>query len=501
MAITTEVFVAPVGWARSDVLNIMEEAFVWGGYHGGEISGLCTGVAAFSGGGILPGGTNDFYLDIPTTSSGIGTGATLNVYREQSGTGVNTITVNKPGKDYVQGEILTIDPSYFGGGTGIAVTVNVGYSAGIGTTTAYFDKDTDPESTDPWAVLKQDNDSSKLFGTTYRGFRIEDNYRMYALVGPSYSPVDWRDFSTTGMNKKSFRGTQYLDCYDRGGDSIDESRSLVAQFNASTPIRFATTSSPNTHELKLTAYRSSIDTDFVVYVFSQPTVSGDISDKTYDAVYFHRFDSSLWDLDEVFLGGATLFRATDPMNTTQASSIALTTQTMLTGQKYQYGQSTICTRTAEAGYTQQYGSGHTGNYSVTTAYVTTQGDNTNTNTDNFQESTYTSTQSYIYSRVGGDKDTGYVNDVSGGQNYDNYVGITTYRSVVKGIPLSANIIPCPYYLPDDFVLLEINYPQSEVDFLQGDIIKISETEQYVIIKGSYNKWETTNGIFFCGRVV
>ena len=501
MAITTEVFVAPVGWARSDVLNILEDALEWGGYHGGEISGLCTGVSAYSGGGILGVGANDSYYDIPTTSSGIGTGATLNVFREQTGTGINTITVNKPGKDYIQGEILTIDPRYFGGGTGIAVTVNIDYSAGIGTTTAYFDKDTDPSTAAPWAVLKQDNDPSKLFGTTYRGFRIEDDYRMYKLVGPSYSPVDWRDFGPITMDDKTFRGTQYLDCYDREGDSINESILQVGQFNSSTPIQFATTSSPNTHALKLTAYRSSIDTDFVVYVFSQPTVSGDISDKTYDAIYFHRFDSSLWDLDEVFLGGATLFRATDPANTTQASSIALTTQTMLAGQKYQYGQSTICTRTAEAGYTQQYNESHNGNYSVTTSYVTTQGDNNNTNTDNFTNTAYTSTQSYIYSRVGGEKDNGYVNDISGGDNYDNFVGISTYRAVVKGIPLSTNLIPCPYYIPDDFVLLEINYPQSEVDFLEGDIIKISETEQYVIIKGSYNKWETTNGIFFCGRVV
>ena len=357
-------------------------------------------------------------------------------------------------------------------------------------------------TTDPWGVLKQDNDPSKLFGTTYRGFRIQDDYRMYGLVGPSYSPQDFRDSDTQlGMQDKSFRGTQYLDIYDRDGDSIDESLEYNGQFNSFRPIQFATDTSANSHELRITAYRSSIDTDFVVYVFSQPSIGGDISDKTFDALYFHRFDSTLWDLDEVFLGGVTLFRATDPTNATKSTSNAFTTQTILCGQKYRQGDGVMCTRTAEAGYTQQPTNFGEGNYSTTTAYTPTQGNRNSTAFDSDQASVYSSTQSLIFSRVGGFKDTGYVNDVTGGQNYDNYVGISTYRAVVKGIPLSPNLIPCPYYIPDDFALIEINYPQSEINFLEGDIIKISETEQYVIIKGSYNKNETTNGIFFCGRVV
>jgi hypothetical protein len=38
--------------------------------------------------------------------------------------------------------------------------------------------------------------------------------------------------------------------------------------------------------------------------------------------------------------------------------------------------------------------------------------------------------------------------------YGNRYPITTYTSVIKGIPINGNLIPCPYYMPDDFVLID-----------------------------------------------
>jgi hypothetical protein len=65
------------------------------------------------------------------------------------------------------------------------------------------------------------------------------------------------------------------------------------------------------------------------------------------------------------------------------------------------------------------------------------------------------------------------------------------------------MIPCPYYLPDDFVLIDFDYSVSAANIQQGDTITISGSEVYTVIMGSYN--QTTNsrtrGILFCARTV
>ena len=61
--------------------------------------------------------------------------------------------------------------------------------------------------------------------------------------------------------------------------------------------------------------------------------------------------------------------------------------------------------------------------------------------------------------------------------------------------------PCPYYLPDDFVMIDfqINTPSANVQ--QGDTITISGSEVYTIITASYNQTTITRGIAFCARKV
>jgi hypothetical protein len=132
----------------------------------------------YDGGGTVGSAGTDYY-DVPVaTTTGIGTGATFDVYRS-SGT-VNQIYVNRPGYGYTDGEFVTISADDIGGsGAGavaIGITVSVDGGAtpvGYGSTNAFFDKNFTPsvDSTRPWGVLKQDFDTSKRFGVTYRGFK------------------------------------------------------------------------------------------------------------------------------------------------------------------------------------------------------------------------------------------------------------------------------------------------------------------------------------------
>ena len=50
MAITTTTITKAAGWARSDVIDQLEQAFTWLELHGTRISGLVTSISAYSGG-------------------------------------------------------------------------------------------------------------------------------------------------------------------------------------------------------------------------------------------------------------------------------------------------------------------------------------------------------------------------------------------------------------------------------------------------------------------
>jgi len=85
-----------------------------------------------------------------------------------------------------------------------------------------------------------------------------------------------------------------------------------------------------------------------------------------------------------------------------------------------------------------------------------------------------------------------------------------YYRPVKGIPLNSNLIPCPYYLPDDFVLIHIGAAPGDTEYRQGDTITvISGVEVYQIIYACYNQGETdyneqtsnlVNGVLLCARI-
>jgi len=79
---------------------------------------------------------------------------------------------------------------------------------------------------------------------------------------------------------------------------------------------------------------------------------------------------------------------------------------------------------------------------------------------------------------------------------------------LKGIPLSVNISPIPYYLPDDFVAIPFDITPGQANIRAGDIITISASEVYEVVQYSYTQLaETydgitdnrTKGTLFCAR--
>ena len=76
--------------------------------------------------------------------------------------------------------------------------------------------------------------------------------------------------------------------------------------------------------------------------------------------------------------------------------------------------------------------------------------------------------------------------------YDQYGGFSVssqanYYRPIKGIPLSRKMIPVPYTLPDDFVLLQVSTSPGQTNFRPGDTITISASEVYEVIRAA---WQT-----------
>ena len=82
-------------------------------------------------------------------------------------------------------------------------------------------------------------------------------------------------------------------------------------------------------------------------------------------------------------------------------------------------------------------------------------------------------------------------------DYDNWNGQTisasaNYYKPIKGLPISNKLLPCPYYLPDDFVMLQVATTPGLVAFRTGDTVTVSGSEIYEIITASYESQQ--NGL-------
>jgi len=514
MAITTTTITKNAGWARTDVIDQLEQAFTFLSLHGTQISGLVTSISVYSGGGTVGSAGTD-YFDVPiATTSGIGTGATFDVYRSSGS--VSAVYVNRPGKGYVNNEYVTLNAADIGGSVngavaiGITVLVDGGASpVGYGSTNQFFDKNLAPasDSARPWAVLKQDFNTSKRFGVTYRGFKAYSDSLMSIYAGSSFFPFNTTNTSDKGgQYRDSFRGTNLLDIPispSNNESSLDRDSDAYAQIGGQYDayFQYASTNNPTTHALKLNVYRSGIDPSFAVLSYNQPSISGALNDSTFTTFIIHNFNSVLYNFDETFSAGLTLIDKDPSISTNNGNTGMIGFKTFLVGNHFNPSNYYLTTRTAEAGYSQIYDqNSHYGLVTQNYPIATSQSNYTSsTGSGQYGYETIGSSLATIYSRTGGLKDTGEL--TSNSSTYGNKFTISTYNAVIKGIPINGNLIPCPYYMPDDFVVIDFKLAASGQDVKQGDTITISGSEVYTVITGSYNKSNETAGILFCARTV
>lgn len=309
-----------------------------------------------------------------------------------------------------------------------------------------------------FAILKNVNDNSKKFGTTYYSFSPDsaNDYRMYINSGSGWR---WMNVYGEGYSVND-NSTNYGFFTGVSGLDNQQSYNYPARNDSSfTHFNYASTATPTAYPLSIRTYRAQApqDQNFAVIQFTQ-TINGAII--PYGTFTIHKgatFGSNVWDLEHLYLGTYTQFDVgsrdiftyyRSPGNYI-ASSVYPTKEPINVYSK---------TREASYGYLRdEYGDLHRTRY---TCNIDTDVDNNNTQHISiyYRNSTY---------------------DGSGIAPEANY-----YKPI-KGLPIDNGLVPCPYYMPDDFAMLQVSTTPGLTQFRPGDTITISPSEVYEVILAGY----------------
>jgi hypothetical protein len=404
----------------------------------------------------------------------------------------------------------------------------------IGTTTGFYDKNLlGYNNQEPFGILRNEIQPGKRRGVTYSGFKCEDGNaeRVYYGAGPFYFPFNYTNSlnapdasipnSPTSASGVSYNGSHgyphrwsgkygvdlVINCgpFEKSFFSATEQGSPYSQSwgyysgtgNGSYGIM---TGNNTTFQLDLNVFRSSIDPNFAVLSYRAPTLSAtNINGNTFGTFFLHKFNSNLWDLDHVFLGGHTQILRETSTTTTEPW---IKMQTFLAGTASIPATNTsFAEGSALCGYAKYHK-----NYSY---------DDQNVFIDDYYLSmTHPYSTSGEYALNGSNIHTYYRSEsdnpwrngyfISEGDPNNSTVGsVVDSNAVLKGLPLSTSMMPVPYYLPDDFVMIQFYYGSVNANIQQGDTITVSPSEIYTVIAGSYNMTSdnVTRGVLFCGRKV
>ncbi len=340
------------------------------------------------------------------------------------------------------------------------------------------------QKNDNFAVLKIENDSSKKYRYGYYCLTLKEesstNWKLYIGCGSGW---DWMNragtasVETTDTNLGAFSGYQGLDVqYSNYGPT----HSNTNYWNVSND------STPTSYPLQIRTYRaqSPQDTKFSVIQFCSVINEVVQVNSTFTLCAGDGYGAGTFDLDDVFLGGVVSY--------------------------YSSGGSDFAMATYMPGYTYSY-------------YSSRSAPNEEPVTSQSQA------RSAFYGYMRGNNSTNYMSDVythnintADGNTSSVYYRNSTYDKYngkeigsnadwfkpIKTIPLSQKMIPCPYYLPDDFAILQVATTPGLISFRPGDTVTISASEVYTIILASYESQQTgfdgianntTTGTLFLAR--
>ena len=460
------------------------------------------------------------YWKYTVPASGSRSELKLRIYRDDYSTNagkVSGITIHSEATGWSDNEVFTIPGTAIGGaspandiefgvntnetGSGIGdgkcsiLTTNLGSGANM------FQKHPDGH----YGVLRLENDASKKFGVTYWGFAFAAA-NMYQLTIQSGS--GWSYLNRLGKHFKynsSYEG--FFGCFtgDTGLDCQNGSNLHRTDYTYHNYHQYATSSGPTNYPLKIKYYKAQApqDTNFAVVQFIQTINSIDIPFFTFNLNKGPNFGAGIWDHAEVWNGSYTTFVTGDTINGSPGTGSGNYIETRYTTPGYHYSSSGphheppgASSLAREANYA--YLRTPSDQYVADTRYVS----NIDASNSNSYDNVYTYFRSSTYDK--------YTDSDSREYNYANRIGTVGvgYHKPIKGLPICNSLVPCPFYMPDDFVMIQAEITPGATVFRPGDTVTVSGSEVYtIIIADNYTNQtgldgvanNTANGMIFAAR--
>ncbi len=340
--------------------------------------------------------------------------------------------------------------------------------------------------TGSFAVLNLENNSTKKYSNTFYSLYLEGTastqWTLKVQCGTGWEFLNHRGTSSTietnNIEWGEFTGYMGLDRQDLSG-LVSTNYSYI----------LSTSSTPTAYPIQIRTFRAQApqDPNFAVIQFTQ-TINEKI--EPFAAFNFHLGDgygNSVFDLDDVFLAGITEYKT----DVTQSLRI----ETYMPG--YASGYSQYYSPVGEP--VDQYTQARTAYYGYLRGNQYGQSD------------PHRSYDDYRNNIKDGDQNEAVV--YYRNSTYDKYHDMPVsssadYYKPIKTIPISQKMIPCPYYMPDDFVLLQVATTPGLTEFRPGDTVTISGSEIYEIIQASYQSQQTgldgvsnnsSEGVLFLAR--
>lgn len=316
---------------------------------------------------------------------------------------------------------------------------NITFKVSSGSSIDWFELDTvTAPQTYVWGVAKIKNANTGKLRNTFWHFYVGYNTTLYNGINVFIRPM-------TGFNPLTNNA--------QGVSSLDWFSSASATSTAGSLVG-TNVSSSSFVPLVLRTRQSGVDPNFATFAFFE---GNNNRNPFFICKYNTNYQS--WSLDDVFLGGCFEILQNPTYNSLD------------TGILFRLRMNGMPKRMAEAGYNNY-------NLFTTTAAYT----NTYFRTNTGNRFATTPGLSYgdiaLYSRQTGDIQT----------------SVTTTYPVYKNIPVCPYFLPVPYYLPEDFVLIELPWMNPAIK----DTITVSPSEIYTVVQVATNQTSFT-GLAFAAR--
>lgn len=471
---------------------------------------------------LLPSNRNSYnsvstpYYKYTVPASGSRSELKLRVYRNTITYGsagiVRSIRITSIGSGWGQNETFTIPGSAIGGvdvtndilvgvnsltaeqqtnRTGVCSLLVTNYGAGSN----MYQK----SGRGHFAVLKNVNDAAKTYGTTYYGFGMDaNNYRMYLNSGPSWQTLDRRGTNHLSINA----AREYGYYYGEQGLDYQPSYNYISQNdNNFIFLDYASVSTPTAYPLSIRTFRtqSPQDTNFAVIQFTQTINNNIVPYATFSLHKGPSVGANVWDLNHVWNGGITQYN-TPTTRGVRMSHLVCAHIAWYSDIVDEIPLANTLAREANYGYLRN-GSNQ---YNISFPYTTYE---CNIDTDN---SFYYNNIITYYRNSTYDKFTSNFTTENFSDRTRSVSASANYYKPMKGLPISTSLMPCPYYLPDDYVMLQVATSPGLTQFRPGDTVTVAAGEVYEIIVAGYQTQQNgldniesnqSMGMLFCARTI